>query len=208
MMPRPLRTWLARWVPCGASATPIPDAGSLYVSVGSRMRPWPRTGSSGRSYPLPPSVAKRHSISTVPSISSMPRAPRSPRAGARARRARCRSPRSGPACRRSGAPPSRRKGAPDASRRATRQRAPGRTSSAARPPSRPREPANAMFQPAGAGALVSAAAPSSAPVLDHRQRTTPAASAARAARAGESLRENVAKLRTARSVSARRAARA
>src|SRR5262245_17873998 len=34
--PRPLRTWRARWVPCGASATPSSDAGSLYVSVGSR----------------------------------------------------------------------------------------------------------------------------------------------------------------------------
>ena len=36
MKPRPLRTWRARWVPCGASATPSSDSGSLYVSVGSR----------------------------------------------------------------------------------------------------------------------------------------------------------------------------
>ena len=87
----------ARWVSCGASATPSSDSDSLYVSVGSRMSRGHAQGRARRSYlfargaerPLRPSAPRATHL--LPSLNSRWRS-RSATAARRCRRCRVSSP--------------------------------------------------------------------------------------------------------------------
>src|SRR5262245_22680803 len=213
--PRPLRTWRARWVPCGASATPISDAGSLYVSVGSRRsrghaqgRAWTILALCARSesaeahsdrakipearlltQPLleastqaePFVVAWRPPSSPVPSMPSIFASasvtssclPGSTSALSMTSVSTCLSPE-----RRITFAPHGRTGCvtPSDCGASTWPQVVRCAS-----PVAPRDPAKAMFQPAGAGALVRAAAPASLPFCATMAMAATAARSATAA---------------------------
>ena len=188
---RPMRTWRARWVPCGPSTryAPRPDAGSLSYGVGSTLR---REHTHGVEHARHCSRARLRSRRSA--SASCCDAVAAPSFAARAPRVRSNSrpgtygPRS-ITCVSTVLPPKREEelraarehGVRDAERvRREDLPAGGRACRSAR---RARTPASAVYQPPGTGPAAAARAPSTAAVVGATASATTTARSATAASA-------------------------